>query len=560
MVETEASKSKRPWFAYYEAGVPHTQTYPTSSVLDLLIETAKRYPERTAIIFRRRRITYAELLERVQRMAGALRELGVEKGDRVSVMMTNCPQFTIAFFGVLHAGGIVVPISPLYTAREAEAQMKNAGVCVAIGLRRYAGVLSEAADGAGLRHVIITPQWQYAPVPDRWFYNLLSKNKKQPVASLAGDKRFHRWERLVDKAEPVAEPVPVSSDDLAVLQYTGGTTGVPKGAMLTHGNLVANCMQIVTWVSRKEDQKDVFLGVTPFFHIYGLTAVMLSAVALGAAVIHVVRFDVKRVVRAIRKHRPTMFHGVPTMYVAINAAAEESSCDFSSIETCLSASAPLPAEVQNRFEKLTGGRLVEAYGLTETSPATHINPLGSNCRSGSIGLPISDTDCRIVDPDAPDRDLPVGQPGELLIRGPQVMQGYWQAPEETANVLKDGWLHTGDISRMDEDGFFYIVDRKKDMIIAGGFNVYPREVEEVLLEHPSIQEAVVVGMPDPYRGETVKAFVVPRKGAKVDEAELRAFARERLAPYKTFKLLEIRDSIPKSAVGKALRRLLREGG
>ncbi|OHB85640.1 MAG: hypothetical protein A2V98_13985 [Planctomycetes bacterium RBG_16_64_12] len=557
MAEASALQAKRPWLTWYEPGVPYTLEYPDFSVADFLIQAYQQWPQRTAIIFRRRRFTYAELYANAARMAGVLRGLGVQPSDRVAIMLPNCPQFVIALFGALFAGAIVVPTSPLYTAREAMSQLNNAGAKVVIALRRHFPMLSEIADAVGLRHVITTPLQETLPLPDRWLFPLVARS--QTDARDAENSRFHRWGRVMKQFPPIDDPFRAKPGDLAVLQFTGGTTGLSKGAMLTHRNLVANCLQIRNWFARDERRVDVYLGAIPFFHIYGLTVVVLSTVSIGAAVVHIDRFDVNDVVRAIRKHRPTVFHGVPTMYVAINRAAEKWKVDFSCIETCMSGSAPLPLGVQKRFEELTKGKLVEGYGLTEASPVTHVNPLGATRKIGSIGVPIPDTECKIVDPVDPSRELPVGEGGELALRGPQVMQGYWQAPEETTAVLRDGWLYTGDIARMDEDGFFYIVDRKKDMILVGGFNVYPREVEEVLVEHPSVAEAVVVGVPDEYRGEAVKAFVVPKDGTVVDEEELRTFARRRLAPYKVFRILEVRQSMPKTAVGKVLRRLLREG-
>ncbi len=557
MAKASAFNASRPWFAHYEPGVPCTLAYPQISVADLLLQAHRCWPDRTAVIFGRRQLTYRELYHQACRLAQVLRALGVERGDRVAVMLPNCPQFTIALFGVLFAGGTLVPTSPLYTLREATSQFNDAQVKVAIGLRRHSNMLGELCKTTGLKHVIVTSLWEMLPLPDRWLASVVYRSRTR--RQHAKNETLNRWKYLMRRASPVAEPFCASPGDVAILQYTGGTTGLSKGAMLTHGNLVANCVQMRAWFTRTSQQQDVYLGVIPFFHIYGLSVVVLSAVASGSAVVQIPRFEVRQVVRAIRKHRPTVFHGVPTMYVAINRAAEKSKVDFRCIDACMSGSAPLPLQVQTRFEELTGGTLVEGYGLSEASPVTHVNPLHGTRKIGSIGLPLPDTDCRIVDPIDRSREMPPGETGELAIRGPQVMLGYWRAPDETAHVLRDGWLYTGDIAWMDRDGFFHIVDRKKDMILVGGFNVYPREVEEVLIEHPSISEAVVVGIPDEYRGEAVKAFVVPRNGSVVNESELRAFARQRLAPYKVFRVLEVRQSIPKTAVGKVLRRLLREG-
>ena len=342
------------------------------------------------------------------------------------------------------------------------------------------------------------------------------------------------------------------------MQYTGGTTGVPKGAMLTHRNLMANVHQVLAWAPGLEPGREVMLGVLPFFHVYGMTVSMNFGIALGAKLVLLPRFDIKQVIQAIERHKVTLFPGVPTMYVAFNTFPGIEKRDIRSIKVCISGAAPLPVEVQERFEKLTGAKLVEGYGLSEAAPVTHCNPIYGKRKKGSIGLPLPSVDARVLDPEF--RPLPPGEAGELAVKGPNVMKGYWNRPEESAAALREGWLLTGDIARMDEEGYFYIVDRKKDMIIAGGYNIYPREVEEVLYQHEAVLEAAVAGVPDPYRGETVKAFVVLKdeyKG-KVTEKELEAFARERLAPYKVPKLWEFRDELPKTAVGKVLRRVLRE--
>ena len=349
--------------------------------------------------------------------------------------------------------------------------------------------------------------------------------------------------------------MPQKTSDIACLQYTGGTTGTSKGAMLTHANLVTNACQTRHWLS-KDDEAEVMVAALPLFHIYAMTCVMICSLLAGGTVIILPRFELRAALNIIRRYHPTIFHGVPTMYVGFNNAPHVKNC-FKSLRVCMSGGAGLPVEVQQQFEKLSGGRLVEGYGLTEASPVTHVNPPDGLGKIGSIGLPIPGTEARIVDVETGTRDLPLGEVGELVLRGPQVMKGYWNKPKETADVLRNGWLFTGDIARKDEDGYFYIVDRKKDLIIAGGFNIYPREVEEVLFEHPAIKEAAVIGLPDPYRGETVKAFVVMKDGASATTEEIIAWCRERLASYKVPRHVEFRDSLPKSGVGKYLRRELR---
>jgi len=360
--------------------------------------------------------------------------------------------------------------------------------------------------------------------------------------------------------ESANNPVKIEVDpehDIALLQYTGGTTGVAKGVMLTHANLIANAVQCKAVLYKLKMGRDRILGALPLFHVYGMTTVMNKGISIAAEIILVPKFDVKQILELISKTKPTLFPGAPTMYIGLINHPDLQKYDLSSIEACVSGSAPLPVEVKNRFEELTGGKLVEGYGLTEASPVTHSNPIWGKSITGSIGLPWPDTDSRVLDPSTGE-ELPTGQIGELAVKGPQVMVGYWNRPEDTAAVLKDGWLLTGDMGYMDEDGYFYIVDRKKDMIIAGGFNIYPREVEEVLFEHPAIQEAAVIGVPDPYRGETVKAFVVLKQGMEASEEELEKHCREKLAAYKIPRLYEFRSELPKTMVGKVLRRQLQE--
>lgn len=548
--------SARPWTKYYPEGVPESLSYPEESLAEPLLRQARAHPNRTSMIYFDRHISYQQLLEDVRRVAGALEAMGVQKGDRVAIMLPNTPQCVIAYYAALWLGAIVVLVNPLYTARELEIQLKDSGAKVLIALDLVYPRIAEVRAGTSLQHVVLTSLNEYMPVPIRWLFPLVAR-KRGMAANVPADADVVRWPELLRYA-PVVEPAPVAATkDLAVLQYTGGTTGTPKGAMLTHFNLYANCVQISAWLSKVQGRALRVLAALPFFHVYGLTTVLNFSVFGGGTMILVPRFEVNDVLKIIQKHKPHIFPGAPTMYVAINNHPEAARLDLSSIEACVSGAAPLPVEVQTTFEKLTGGRLVEGYGLTEASPVTHANPVWGRRKEGSIGLPWPDTECRIVDPETGE-DVPIGQPGELLIKGPQVMQGYWNNPEATAAALRNGWLHTGDIATADEEGYFYIVDRQKDMIIAGGFNIYPREIEEVLYTHPAVQEAAVIGVPDAYRGETVKAFVVRKAGHDVTEDELIKYCRELLAPYKTPKEIEFRDELPKTLVGKVLRRLLRE--
>jgi long-chain acyl-CoA synthetase len=425
--------------------------------------------------------------------------------------------------------------------------------------RLYPAVKGAWPEVPSLRNVVLAGPRDYFPKNLAALEQTLrsSRNAARSKASLLATPRTLRWRELLNlQRAPTAVSQKLS--DIACLQYTGGTTGTSKGAMLTHANLMTNAYQASRWLAIGNDSQEVMVAALPMFHIFAMTCVMICAIELGGKVIILPRFELRAALNAIRKYRPTMFHGVPTMYVAFNGVPGVERYGFHSLRMCMSGGAALPVEVRQKFESLTGGKLVEGYGLTETSPVTHVNPPAGSPKVASIGLPIPDTEARIMDLETGTREMPVGEIGEIAIRGPQVMKGYWNKPEETALVLRDGWLYTGDIAKKDADGYFYIVDRKKDMIIAGGFNVYPREVEEVLFECPKVAEAAVIGVPDQYRGETVKAFVVLKPGVTATAEEIIAFCRERLAAYKTPRQVVFRDSLPKSGVGKYLRRELRK--
>ena len=538
-------------------GVGDAMNFPKITLTRMLEQTVERCPDRTALIYFGTRISYGKLLEHVNCCVAGLQALGVRKGDRVALMMSNCPQFVISYYGALKAGATVTATSSMYTAREAAHQWHDAGASTLIVDRKLYPVAKTAiAEVPELRHVIITGSRDYYPAAFEKLDKAIRTGKSSFKKQRAARNTPHTWPDLLLQAGS-PRPVSVSSSAIACLQYTGGTTGISKGAMLSHANLVTNACQTEHWLSCGEHRPEMMVAALPLFHIYAMTCVMISSVLAGGTVILLPRFELRSALNVVRKYRPTMFHGVPTMYVAFNNAPNVERYGFKSLRVCMSGGSALPVEVMQKFEKLTGGRLVEGYGLTEASPVTHVNPPDGLAKAGSIGLPIPGTGVRIVDLKTGRRELPVGEEGEIVIRGPQVMKGYWNKPAETAQVLRDGWLYTGDIARRDEAGYYYIVDRKKDMIIAGGFNVYPREVEEVLFEHPQIKEAAVVGVPDEYRGETVKAFVVLRDGASTSAEEIVSFCRGRLAAYKVPRQIAFRASLPKSGVGKYLRRELR---
>jgi long-chain acyl-CoA synthetase len=537
-------------------------TYPTITLPELLERTAAKSPDATALIYFGTTISYEQLQDQVNRLAAGLQALGVAKGDRVALMMPNCPQFVISYFGALRAGAIVTATSSMYTAREVAHQWNDAGVKVVIADRRLFPVIRPALPHlASAPQIVLTGLRQYFPQP---FSRLCSSlqvaaDQECPKAPRPATRRptMHRWEEILGLSA-VPSPSGLTTADIACLQYTGGTTGTSKGAMLTHTNLVTNACQALEWLTPGTTGPEVMIAALPLFHIYAMTCVMIASVLAGGSMVILPRFELRATLNAIRKYHPTLFHGVPTMYVAFNNAPNVERYGFKSLRVCMSGGAALPVEVRERFEALTSGKLVEGYGLTEASPVTHINPPTGSPKVGSIGLPLADTVARIVDLDNGEREVAVGEVGEIAIRGPQVMKGYWNKPEETALVLRDGWLYTGDVARKDADGYYYIVDRKKDLIIAGGYNIYPREVEEVLWEYPNILEAAVIGVPDSYRGETVKAFVVLQPGTSATADEIMAFCRERLAAYKVPRLVVFRESLPKSGVGKYLRRALRD--
>jgi long-chain acyl-CoA synthetase len=548
---------ERPWLRQYEAGVPATLTYSNIPLPQFLIDSASRHPDRTALEFYGRRISYRQLNTLTNRFAQALVRLGVRKGDRVALMLPNCPQAVIGYFGALKAGAWVVATNPLYLGAEVAHQVTDACAETIIALDQFYPRIEEVRARTPLKRIILTRVSDYLPWLKRLLYPLKARRQGQWV-------EVQRVPPLYDfcallQAAPAEPPsMAVSVDDIALLQYTGGTTGVPKGAMLTHRNLVANAIQCLRWMQGMRDGEEVFLGVLPFFHIYGMTTCQNLATMLGGTIILLPRFQQDEVLKAIVAHRVTVFPGIPAMYMALANHPRAGDCDLSSLRLCVSGAGPLYAEVQDRFERLTGARLIEGYGLTEAGPVTHCNPVVGRRHSRCIGLPLPDTEVRVVDPET---GIPVADPedgGELQVKGPQVMKGYWHQEAETAAVLRDGWLSTGDLVRMDKDGFFFILDRKKDMIKSGGMNVYPREVDECLCGHPKVKEACVVGIPQDMRGEKIKAFVVLKEGVSATATELLEYCRQRLAKFKVPKQVEFRVELPKTLVGKVLRRKLLE--
>jgi long-chain acyl-CoA synthetase len=534
-------RTEKPWLEVYERGnvEPESRIFE-GSLYELFRQAAEEHRGRNALSFYGTTFEFGRLQALVEKMAASLAASGVSKGDRVALMLPNCPQYVISFFATVRLGAIVTQINPMYVEREIEHILNDSGAETIVAYAAVYERVKTVLPDSNLKTVIVVDFGD------------------EPEGLDPGHHTFGNF--LSADADPAPDVEIDPAEDVAALQYTGGTTGVSKGAMLTHRNLVANVQQAIDVFVRNPDQFTGrrCVGALPFFHIYGLTCVMLFGIRLGTEQILLPRFEVAEALAVFENARPTMFSGVPTMYMALLASGEDlRKHHLHDVMIFNSGGSALPVNLKRSFEERVGKPLFEGYGLSEASPVTHNNPpfLGEG-REGSIGIPIPSTDARIVDVETGETEMPVGESGELIIKGPQVMKGYLNMPEETARTLKDGWLHTGDVAKMDEDGYFFIVDRKKDMIVASGYNVYPREVEEVLFEHPDVAEAVAIGVPDDYRGETVKAFVVKRSGATTTEEEILVFCKERLAPYKAPKAVEFRDDLPKSAVGKLLRRVL----
>lgn len=556
----------RPWHRIYGDHVPRSIPLPETTLDAVLRTTAARFPQRPAVLLGgpgfTGRLSYGALDRESDRFAHALIRLGIRPRDRVALALPNLPPYPIALYGTWKAAATAVQINPLYHGDDLAALLADSGARVLVTLTRLWPQVDAVRARTALEHVILAPVAEYFPQPWRTLYALTRARREGDVMPQAAPALS--WARALRMERPVPPDSAPDLDDIAVLQYTGGTTGLPRGAMLSHRNLAANAAQGISWFVGLREGAECFLTVVPLFHAYGLV-VLNAGIRLGATMLMVLMrmFDARMVAEQVPRHRPSVFPGVPAMYAAINRLKQVERYDLHSIRLCVSGAAELPQDVVTEFERITGGRLVEGYGLTEASPLVAANPLwqGGVRKSGSIGVPLPDTDVRIVDVETGTRTLPPGEPGELAVRGPQVMRGYWNAPEATADAIRDGWLLTGDVGWMDEDGFFFLVDRKKDMINVGGLNVYPREIEEPLREHPAVRQAAVVGVKRPIRGEIVVAYVVPR--APVEDpgplrTELREYLRSRLPAYKLPRRITLVDEIPTTLIGKPLRRLLRD--
>lgn len=548
---------ERPWLKSYEKEVPSTLPYPKVPVFNLLTEAAKRFPKKTATIFYGNRLSYEQLDELTNRFAHALADLGVKKDDRVAIMLPNTPQCVIAYYGALKLGAIVVQTNPLYVERELEHQLNDSDAQVIVALDIFYPRIKNIKDKTPLKSIILTNVRDYLPTLLRWLYPLKAKREGQWIR-VEKVPPVYDFVELLQRSDPTQPVVNVKPEDVALFQYTGGTTGVPKGVMLTHANLVVNAVQCRYWMHDLREGGEVFMAVIPFFHVFGMSTCMNLAILLGSAMVLLPRFKTEDVVKAVVKYRTSIFIGVQAMYVAINNYPDVQKYGLSCIRVCISGAGPLHVEVQERFEKLTKGKLVEGYGLTEASPVTHCNPIYGQRKQGSIGLPFPDTHAKIMDLETGEKELALGEVGELVVKGPQVMLGYWNKLDETKAVLLNGWLRTGDMAKVDRDGYFFIVDRKKDMIKTRGENVYPREIEEVLYAHPKIKDAVAVGIPEEFSNEVIKAYIVLKDGQSATEQEIIDYCRTHLAKFKLPKTVEFRAELPKTMVGKVLRRVLLE--
>lgn len=561
-----ATSAVKPWIKHYDQGVPVTlEPYPAVPLHHFLEESARKYPDRIATVFKAHpkfaggTLSYRGLNDAADRLAAGLASMGVKKGDRVYLVMPNIPQFIITFYAALKIGAVAVAANPTYTGPEFKHQLEDSGIETVVVMSSFYPKILEAIDlGAPVKRVIVTFVKEYMAQPLKLLFSLTKERKEGHAVTL---RPGHVWFQDVLAQYTAAQrpKVEVGPDDIAVFQYSGGTTGVAKAAVALHRNLLADTLQVRAWLTDLREGQEVALIAIPLFHVYGMVVGMSFGVQVGATMVLVPDArEIINVLASINQYHPTTFPGVPRMYNAINNHPDVAKYDLRSIRACISGSAPLLVEIKTKFESLTGGKVCEGYGLSEAPTASHCNPIYGVNKPGSIGLPLPDVDCRIVDLET-GADMPPGGVGELLIKGPQVMWGYWKMPEETAKTLTDGWLHTGDIARMDEDGYFYIVDRKKEVIKAGGFQVWPRDVEEVLAKHPAVLECAVAGVTDVQRGgETVKAWVVLKPGQQATEAELKEFCIKELAPYKVPRWVEFRTELPKTLVGKILRRVLVE--
>jgi len=562
---------EKPWLKHYDEGMPVTIDYPRIPLDRLLANTAAKHPDRVAIVFGSMvgarlmdaKLTYRQLDDAVNRFAAGLQQLGVKERERVVIMLPNCPQFIIAACATWRIGGIVVCCNPLYVGREIEHLVNDSGAKTFVVMSQFYERVKNIRANTALQRVIVTNIKEYFPTLLRLLFTLAKEKKEGHQVDISADAGTYWFQALIKGAPARPAPVDVAPEDVATLIYTGGTTGGPKGAQLTHRNLLSNALVLNIW-SKSREAQDVMLAVMPYFHSYGLQVGILTPIATAQTIVQIPNpREMAHVLKSIETHGATYYPGVPTMFIGFLNRPDRDQYDLTSLRFAVSAAAPLAPETQDRFQAATGGKMLQAYGLTETSPCASMEPIGRP-KPHSIGVPLPDTDIKIVDLETGSQELSPGEIGEIIIKGPQVMKGYWNLPTETENALRvgpdgqPGWFYSGDIGYMDEEGYFHISDRKKDLIIAGGYNIYPADVEAVLFEHPQVKEAAVIGVADERLGERVKAFVVLKEGETATADEIIAFCRERMAAYRVPRQIEFRDDLPKSIIGKVLRRELRE--
>ncbi len=547
-----------PWFSSYDKGVPHDIAIPEGGLQNILDTAAEAYGQREAIVFQNTHISYKELKELAEKLAASLRRRGIRPGDRVSIMLPNLPQTFIAFWGVMKAGAVAVMTNPLYMESELTHQIKDSGAKHLITLDIFWPKIAALREQLELDVCYVTRVRDALKFPLSWLQPFSARRQGTWVPVPFDGKKVVAWKDLFKTTERLSVEVTDAHETIALLQYTGGTTGLSKGAMLPHANLLANLTQLMAIIQQPPEKEHVFLALLPLFHVFGLTITLLLPARMAARVVPMPRYVPADMLEAFKKYQFTAFIGAPSVYISLLQQKNLAHYDLHHIVFCISGSAPMPVEWLKKFEEVTGTPITEGFGLTEASPVTHANPVFGKQKPGSIGVPVPGTLARIVDTENGEKVLAHNEIGELVVKGPQVMKGYWKRPEETARTIRDGWLYTGDIAYMDEEGYFYIVDRKKDLIIVGGYNVYPREIDEVLHTHPKIREAVTVGVNHRSRGETVKAYIVPKEGENLTVPEVVAFCRQKLASFKVPRLIEFREELPKTMVGKVLRRILRE--
>ncbi len=557
MTDLTPSSETFPWLAHYDEGVPLAFVHEPEPLCALLDRAADENPKKTACLFRNYRISYSDLRKQAEIMAANLRDHGLNTGDKVSIMLPNLPQAVLAFWAVLKAGGVVVMTNPLYMEKELVQHITDAGVRLMITVDLCWPKLNKLRDRLGIEKYFITSIADALRFPLNWLYRFKARREGTAKPVPYDGAAVLPYSLLLQGSQRLAVRVENPSETLALLQYTGGTTGEPKGVMLTHANMTLNVEQALQVLHTLRGKPQIFASLLPLFHVYGLSTCLLVPTALQATSVLIPRYDPGELLRLIPKYKVTLFPGAPSVYLSLMQHKDFTKYDLSCVQYCISGSAPIPAAALERFQKLTGCKIIEGYGLTECSPITHLTPAQGKHKFGSIGMPLPGTESKIVDMEVGTLSVPQGKVGELIIRGPQVMGGYYNRPDDTANTLRNGWLYTGDIAYMDEDGYFFIVDRKKDMVIVGGYNVYPREIDDVLLEHPKIQEAVAVAILHPTRGETLKAYVVPKPGVELTVAEVVGHCRKQLANYKVPRQVEFRESLPRAITGKVLRRVLR---